>query len=184
MLWPDRRRDTATQFCDLFELKKLDFEAWSPALNDDQPDPKDKLNEATVEDVVREVERTRIRSIRNRRDQVLTDIVDTAQASSLEPSSNPTGSEEIPFPFIKFYQGDSQVGIAFPVVGFPDSILLQGRHDLLTLNKLDLASACIVYDELGMTAKLKGHLDWLNQSLAVRTVSVATISKWLKGLVP
>jgi hypothetical protein len=114
----------------------------------------------------------------------LTEIVDTASKGTLAASVSPTGSKEIPFSFVDFRDGEDRVGLAFPVVGFPDSLLLQSRHDLLKLQNLDLGSACVVYDELGMTAELKGHLNWLNESLAIRTVPVAAIGAWLEDIAP
>jgi hypothetical protein len=182
VLWPNRRRDSATQFCDLFQLTQRDFVNWSPPLGVDAADPQDVLDDTTVEKIMHEVERTRIRSIRNRRDQVLTEIVDTASDQALAANVSPTGNTHIPCSFIEFRNGEELVGLAFPVVGFPDSVLLHDRHDLLQLKQLDLASACVVYDELGMTAKLKGHLEWLNDSLAIRTVPVTALSGWLRGL--
>lgn len=184
LLWPERQRDKATQFCDLLPLKMTDFVSWSPTLSDDNPDPSDQLKDDAIETIVHEVERTRIRSIRNRRDQVLTEIVDTAQAGSLETNVSPTGSNDIPYPYVNFRRDDVEIGRAFPVVGFPNSILLHDRHDRLKLNKFDVVNACVVYDELGMTAQLRSHLEWLNQSLAIRTVPVTAISEWLKGLKP
>jgi hypothetical protein len=182
VLWPNRRRDSATQFCDLFQLTQSGFVNWSPPLGVDGADPRDVLDDTTVENIMHEVERTRIRSIRNRRDQVLTEIVDTASDQALAANVSPTGNTHIPCSFIEFRNGEELVGLAFPVVGFPDSVLLHDRHDLLQLKQLDLASACVVYDELGMTAKLKGHLEWLNNSLAIRTVPVTALGGWLGGL--
>ena len=183
VLWPDRKRDPATRFCDLFDLQRRDFVSWSPPLVPDyQPDPTDVLTGTIVDEIIREVERTRIRSIRNRRDQVLTEIVDSTKSGPLKSFVNPTGKKEIPFSFIEFRQDDQPVGIAFPVVGFPDSILLNNRHDLLEKNRLALESACVVYDELGMTPSLKSHLIWLNKSLKIRTVAITGIAEWLEGL--
>jgi hypothetical protein len=182
VLWPERRRDPATQFCDLFSLQRLNFVSWSPPLVPDyDPDPKDALTDETIANIVREVERTRIRSLRNRRDQVLTEIVDSAKSGPLKSYVNATGKTGMPISFIEFHKDDTPVGVAFPVVGFPDSILLNNRHDLLETNKLPLNSACVVYDELGMTPALKSHLIWLNKSLHIQTVAITKIAEWLEA---
>jgi TIR domain len=183
VLWPERKQDPATQFCDPYFLQRQDFVSWSPpVVIDYQPDPKDVLTDTTVDKIVREVERTRIRSIRNRRDQVLTEIIDSTKSGPLKSFVNPTGKKGIPFSFIEFQKDDKPVGLAFPVVGFPDSILLNNRHDLLEKNQLVMESACVVYDELGMTPALKSHLIWLNKNLKIRTVAITGIAAWLGGL--
>ena len=184
ILWPQRPRDPATQFCDLVGLERTDFVKWSPELTSDQPDPADMLKPDVVAKIVREVERTRIRSIRNRRDQVVTEIVDQAQHRSLQANVSPTGDKSIPVSFVEFDQGAQRVALAFPIVGCPDSILLQSRHELLQLRQLDLATACVVFDEYRMTPDLKRHLEWLNDFLQIRTVPITSIDSWLRRIVP
>ena len=108
--------------------------------------------------------------------------MDSTNAGGLESFVNPTGTREFPHSFIEFHKGGSPVGLAFPVVGFPDSILLNTRHDLLEKNRRALESACVVYDELGMTPALKSHLFWLNRSLKIQTVAITAIAGWLESL--
>jgi len=183
VLWPDRKQDQATQFCDLFELHRLDFTHWSPPVAPNyQPDPDDRLTDATIDRLIHEVERTRIRSIRTRRDQVLTEIIDATRSGPLKSVVNPTGNRDFPNSFVEFYRGDQPVGVAFPVIGFPDSVLLHDRHDRLESHQRDLNSACVIYNELAITPALKHHLLWLNKSLKIQTIPITEVAQWLEGL--
>lgn len=182
-LWPERSRNPATQFCDLFELRRTNFASWSPPLDQNyDPNPDDKLTDAAIEELIRAVERTRIRSIRNRRDQVVTEIIDATNKCGAHAYPNLTGTTTLASSFIRFRRDDDREAMVFPVVGFPDSILLHDRHDLLHKNKMPFETACVVYDELGMTSALRDHLVWLNASLKIQTVPVTEIAQWLKDL--
>lgn len=182
VLWPGRKQDEATSFCDDLPLDRLNFVSWSPQYDYDQADPGDILKPDTIQKIVREVERTRIRSIRTRRDQVLTEIIDACKEETCQAFSNPTGNSAIPFSHIEFRDGNNHIGYAFPVVGFPDSITLQKRHE--SLDPANTSSACVLYDELGMITDFKDHLRWLNESLEIQTVSVSAIGQWLKRIYP
>lgn len=162
LLWPDLRRTPGTDFSDLVQLTARDFIATNRSLQD-----------STLRRVVTAAERSRIRSLKSRRDRVVSDLIDQSRAKHLRAVLQPAGP-------IELFRASRRVGTAFPVVGVPDAQTIQHHESLLTPNARQTCR--IVYDGLGVRPRWVDHLQWLTCSHRLIASPITNVDTWLEGL--
>jgi len=162
LLWPGLVRTPGTDFSDLVQLTTRDFVAVNGGLQD-----------STVRRIVEAAERSRIRSLKSRRDRVVSDFIDQARANHLRAVLQPAGP-------IELFRASRRVGTAYPVVGVPDAQTIQEHEALLTP---DLHQTCrVVYDGLGVRPRWFDHLVWLTCSHRLVASPITNVDTWLGGL--
>lgn len=185
VLWPGRPQSPGTGFCDPFPLQSIKFVNGSA-------DASDTLKPDCLGDLMQAVERTRIRSIRHRRERVIGEILTHANQHQLTADVYPVGTNELRAGNVELLKAGELVGRAFTVLGLPSSILVQERCDELdrivtsTKTKDGLTSVKLIYDELGIHPDHAKHLQWLNEKLdresTVQTLPLTTLANWIAGL--
>ena len=179
VLWPGRAQAPGTGFCDPFPLRTEDF------VNKNADDA-DTLLADRLHELVQETERTRIRSIRHRRERVIGELMSQASHAGMTASVHPVGTKDVRAASIELIRSGQIVGRALPVLGLPNSMLVHSRSDELQQAGITAGTVRLVYDELGIHPDHAAHLDWLNGRLdpnfAVQTQPLATVADWMGSL--
>jgi hypothetical protein len=143
-------------------------------------DAADRLTDERLQHVLAEAERSRIRSLKTRRDRVVTDLVEQARDHQLEAVIHPVEAVVNPVGSIELRRGDKRLAVVIPLVGVPDAVIIHQLETILTSAHPSMSK--IVYDGLGMQPDWADHLDWLNRHHRLQTSQVATLDSWLGGL--
>jgi hypothetical protein len=159
VLWPGRAQAPGTGFCDAFPLRLNDFV-------DQSADKTDTLVAARLRELVQETERTRIRSIRHRRERVIAELMSQASHAGMTASVYPVGTKRMRGASIELTRSGQVVGRALPVLGLPNSMLVHNRSDELQQAGIGVGTVRLVYDELGIHPS-RGPprlVEWASQS--------------------
>ena len=166
LVWPGHNRTKGTEFCDYISLDRGKF------ING-TADVEDRLNDDSIDIILSTAETSRIRSLNSRRMRVVADFVDQAKAARLEPIVHPVEG-------IDLHRNDAIVASVIPVVGVPDAHVVQQQESRVVSQ--NLSKTRIVYTGLGVDRDYSNHLEWLNQSHNLRTITVEQSENWLKTL--
>lgn len=173
LIWPDQTRTPGTEFSDCIQLVLQDFSNGSA-------DVADLLTNDVMKKVLTEAERSRIRSLKARRDRVVTDLVEQAHDHHLDAVIHPVEAVVNPVGSIELRRSDQRIAIAIPLVGIPDAVTIQQLEKILSPTHHSVSK--IVYDGLGIQPDWADHLDWLNRHHRLQTSQVTTLGSWLGGL--
>ncbi|MBS1960868.1 MAG: toll/interleukin-1 receptor domain-containing protein [Bdellovibrionales bacterium] len=167
LIWPGHSRDLGSYLCDSIYLETKDFL--------ETGNGKDaRLRGPLVKKIVGKTEELRSRALAARRNRVVTELCRIANELGYR------SVDEVAGPVLMRSTGIKPV-IAFPVIGHPDSHLVQETFsDCMKRKAFRKASQCLVYDPLGMWAGKHSHLSWLNDYLPIQTVPITGVASWLK----
>ncbi len=179
LVWPkdpaapkEHKPFPGTELCDRFSLDLEDFVPRPPTSSSTLTDP-------CVQLILQAAERSRIRSLSNRRRRLSDTICTTAHYLNLEVSMHPVCPYGI-------RRNDSVVGHVIPYIGLPDARSVQDHEDEIKKNQCndvyDERSLAIVFEGLGMDSDWNAHLDWLNARNPIPVTSTARLSTWMGGL--
>lgn len=150
---------------------RLDMDLCVPiVLRTDSFDADGRLTEATLTDVLNQVEAIRARSFAARRSRVVGDLQAYAVAAGTTAYLQPNGTVDV-------QHGGRKIRVQ-PVVGHPESELIHDTHDSCASLGPDTVGA-IIFDDLGLYPSKNAHLKWLNTYLPVRAVGVSELPAWL-----
>ena len=76
---------------------------------------------------------------------------------------------------------DNNVNVFIPAVGVPQSYDCFESLQFKALLKNPKTSIYLIYDDLRIKRRWIDHLDWLNQSLEVKTIKKNDFSLWLQS---
>jgi len=176
---PGRAQAPGTGFCDPFPLRNSDFV-------NGVTDATGTLNATRLGDLIQSTERTRIRSIRHRRERVMGDAVAQATQLGLTSAVYPVGTNTFPVANIELYKSGNLVGRLLPALGLPTSIAIHEGWTDLDKAGWDVQSARLVYDEVGIHPDHFQHLTWLNDRLdvnrSIQTQPLTNLKTWLRSL--
>ncbi|NVJ00834.1 toll/interleukin-1 receptor domain-containing protein [Myxococcus sp. AM009] len=166
LIWPPpHKRTVGTELCEPVYLESKDFQG-TPS------DPRSTLLDSQIEEVVAFAEATRARSLASRKNRVITEFCKQLEGQGVNVVVQPSGRLEVQHPS----RGVTHV---FPVVGHPETTLLQQIEDECSKCGTPPPRGCLIYDPLGMWPRKAAHLEWLNKSLPIKSLAVTEVLKWL-----
>jgi hypothetical protein len=173
VLWPDEKPYPEMSLGFLFELLDNDLDSNTPC-----------LTQSCVERLLPEIEKSRIRSVRTRRDRIIRQLNQDAKDIGLSMTYCPAGSDTLPLPHVSLWQAASAspVAVLLTADGTPDCQELYSRKRALNDAHHPTDGARLVYDQIGVLAGQVQTLDWLNQHLDMKSVSVQEARRWMNGL--
>jgi hypothetical protein len=154
VLWPDVDADQHSAFSKFYDLEESSFT--SGVSNE----VSSTLSNDTVDDLCGQVESLRARAMSARYRYLVDGFCDLARDKGRDVSINPER-------YISLNGGHEEVSI-FPAIGVPNSEILE-EIELLHQKLGRSAKIGVIYDERGILAKWRGHLDWLNGHLPPKT---------------
>ena len=166
VIWPGVRRDPRTR---LFEPLYLDD-------NDFDTNSSGQLSPAKSVEICALVESLRARSLANRQAELIGSLRDRAADHKLETTIQPNRCIDV-----RCNDEERTFTRVFPTVGIPDSEAFHADA-LAPFQGATPKQIVLLYDALNVAPHWKTHLDWLHQSLPVKTVKVFEVDRWLSGL--
>ena len=164
LIWPGVGRDRKTELFEPRYLKQDEFEVQNSA----------RLRPEKVAEICTLVESLRAGSLSRRKSELVGTLRESAAAKSLSTAIQASGYVDV------HCQTDAYSRV-LPTVGVPDSEAIHA----CALDPVDGATpseVVLLYDALNVTAKWRGHLDWLSDHLPVRTLKLEEVNTWLGGL--
>jgi TIR domain len=164
LIWPGVTRDRKTELFEAHYLTSNDFAA----------DDATRLRKEKVAEICTLVESLRAVSLSRRKSELVGTLQEIAKAKSLSTAIQSSGYVDVRCDADKFAR-------VLPSVGVPDSETIHS----CALNPVEGATpsqVVLLYDGLNVTARWRGHLDWLSGHLPVRTVKLEEVNTWLGGL--
>ena len=142
-----------------------------------------QLHQPIVQDIVRKIMATRIRSIGARRQRIVNDFL--ALVETFSTSSNIeyyiTLKQEI---WIK--KGSKKICWVWPSTRQPTSLLIHQKLEAPKTPPMKFADTPrdesndrILFDDLGIHNDHRFHLDWLRKHLPFKTISLEAVNDWL-----
>ncbi|MXO56690.1 toll/interleukin-1 receptor domain-containing protein [Pontixanthobacter gangjinensis] len=165
LLWPGIAPEPNSAFSVYSRLQNRDF-----AYIEKAPDRLSRLQPATVDKIILQLESLRARAIAARH----TDLFDSVSDAALEVGAQATLH---PQRYMTLRRGGRDVAI-LPTVGVPSSPRLHGFLDVIRDEHAGFELTAI-YDERGVLDSWRSHLSWLAEHLPVKTVENGQFLNWL-----
>lgn len=159
IIWPGRNLDPHNQLCEKMQLNDDDFEGGL-------------LKDEVVVEITRRVESLRARNMAARQDDLVGEFIKEASKFKRQLVQE--------YKYLVEYGNGRPKNVFIPAVGVPQSYDCYnslGFKDMLRCPDVRLH---LIYDDLRIKQRWIRHLDWLNQSLEVKTIKKKDFAKWLK----
>ena len=161
--WPEHsikaHRDAEISFP--IQLKDNDF-------NDENK----RLNGNIVNQIIKNVESIRARTLAARRDNLISNFIKIAKSNGYEPQLDS-------YKIISMTKSNEEI-VLVPAVGIPNSLNYESSSSLIKeIKKKDYEHVYILFDETCIRDFWLKHLKWLDSSLTVKTLSILGAQKWL-----
>jgi hypothetical protein len=169
LIWPDNKLERMAEICFPRQLFSHDF-------NNHNFNNKDfsKLIDATVNEIVQQVESVRARNLASRQDELITNFLNTARKYSKKVNLQPER-------FITEELGENKRRIFIPTVGIPQSINCEDSSALKKeIINYSVDEVYLIYDDLRIREKWLKHLDYLNLHLDVKTIKKQEFESWIQ----
>ncbi|MGM8871003.1 toll/interleukin-1 receptor domain-containing protein [Psychrobacter sp. 2Y5] len=135
-------------------------------------DKNERLNGNIVDQIIKNVESIRARTLAARRDNLISNFVKIAKSNGYEPQLDS-------YKIITMSKDDEEI-VLVPAVGIPNSLNYESSSTLIKeIKKKDYEHICILFDETCIRDFWLKHLEWLDSSLTVETLSILRVQKWL-----
>ncbi|MDI1317440.1 toll/interleukin-1 receptor domain-containing protein [Flavobacterium sp.] len=167
LIWPDNDFQDFAQLAHSIKLKNNDFD--KPLFSDLT---KGRLGIEKVDEIINLVESVRARNLAARQDALITEFTQAANDNKVEVNLQFSRyiTENLP-------NGKRRVYI--PTIGVPQSINCFNSERLIkTIEKGEVDSIHLIYDEMSIRDYWLEHLDWLNEYLKVQTIKKQNFNKW------
>jgi len=169
LLWPD---------CDFENFAHLAFSLKLESKDFDRPIFSDlsngRLKENIIPAVINLVEGARARNLASRQDALITDFTQAAHNNSID----------VNLQYSRYISHDLVGGkriIYIPTVGIPQSINCHNSQKLIAkIEKGDIKSIHLIYDEMSIRDYWLEHLDWLNTYLEILTIKKQDFNNWFQ----
>jgi hypothetical protein len=169
LLWPDCDFEKYSQLAYSMKLKNNDFDR--PLFSDLA---KGRLVKPVVDEAINLVEGVRARNLASRQDSLITDFTQAGHNNNIE----------LNLQFSRYITQELPTGkriVYIPTVGIPQSINCQNSQRLIQrIEKKEIDSIHLIYDDLSIRDYWLNHLDWLNQRLEIQTIKKQNFNIWFK----
>lgn len=167
LVWPDNDFQDFAHLAHSIKLKDNDFD--KPLFDDLS---KGRLKHIKVAEIVDLVESVRARNLAARQDALITEFTQAASDNNVE----------VNLQFSRYITENLSNGkrrIYIPTIGIPQSINCFNSERLIkTIEKGEVDSIHLIYDEMSIRDFWLEHLDWLNDYLKVQTIKKQNFNKW------
>ncbi|WP_299066562.1 toll/interleukin-1 receptor domain-containing protein [uncultured Psychrobacter sp.] len=135
-------------------------------------DKNERLNDNIVDQIIKNVESIRARTLAARRDNLISNFVKIAKSNGYEPQLDS-------YKIISMSKDNEEI-VLVPAVGIPNSLNYESSSTLIKeIKKKDYEYIYILFDETCIRDFWLKHLEWLDSSLTVETLSILRAQKWL-----
>jgi hypothetical protein len=169
LLWPDCDFEKYSQLAYSMKLKNNDFDR--PLFSDLA---KGRLVKPVVDEAINLVEGVRARNLASRQDSLITDFTQAGHNNNIE----------LNLQFSRYITQELPTGkriVYIPTVGIPQSINCQNSQRLIQrIEKKEIDSIHLIYDDLSIRDYWLNHLDWLNERLEIQTIKKQNFNTWFK----
>lgn len=168
-IWPNHRLERMAEVCYPYQLLNSNFEN---GIYDNKNTS--KLNDETVNNLVKQVESIRARNLASRQDNLITEFLNTARKYGKKVNIQPERfiTEEI--------EGKKR-RIFIPSVGIPQSFDCNTSSKLKKeISEYSVKEVYLIYDDIRIREKWLNHLSYLNEYLDVKTIKKQEFDIWLQ----
>lgn len=168
-IWPNHRLERMAEVCYPYQLLNSNFEN---GIYDNKNTS--KLNDETVNNLVKQVESIRARNLASRQDNLITEFLNTARKYGKKVNIQPERfiTEEI--------EGNKR-RIFIPSVGIPQSFDCNTSSKLKKeISEYSVKEVYLIYDDIRIREKWLNHLSYLNEYLDVKTIKKQEFDIWLQ----
>jgi hypothetical protein len=167
LIWPDNDFQDFAQLAHSIKLNNNDFD--KPLFSDLT---KGRLEIKKVAEIVNLVESVRARNLAARQDALITEFTQAANDNNVE----------VNLQFSRYITENLKNGkrrVYIPTIGVPQSINCFNSERLIkTIEKDEVDSIHLIYDEMSIRDYWLEHLDWLNDYLKVQTIKKLNFNEW------
>lgn len=168
-IWPNHKLERMAEVC--FPYQLVDTHFVNRVYNDKDIS---KLNDDTVNDLVKQVESIRARNLASRQDNLITEFLNSARKYGKNVTIQPERyiTEEIE---------DNKRRIFIPSVGIPQSFDCNTSSELKKeIKEYSVEEVYLIYDDVRIREKWLKHLSYLNKYLDVKTIKKQEFDIWLQ----
>ena len=167
LIWPDNDFQDFAQLAHSIKLANSDFD--SCIITNLKSD---RLKKNSVSHIINEVESVRARNLAARQDALITEFTQAANDNKVE----------VNLQFSRYITENLSNGnrrVYIPTIGVPQSINCFNSERLIKkIEKGEVDSIHLIYDEMSIRDHWLEHLDWLNNYLKVQTIKKLNFNKW------
>ena len=160
LIWPGVKIDPHDQIIEQMYLTEADFE-------------RGELREPILLQVAQRVESVRSRNMAARQDSLVGEFIKDAHRVGRQMVQE--------YKYLIERRDNGEINVFIPAVGVPQSIDCYESLKFRTLLQNETAAIYLIYDDLRVKDKWIRHLDWLNESLEVKTIKKKGFAKWLQN---
>ena len=164
IIWPDYTPDIHNLLCE--PIQKM-------FMNEDFHNGSCCITEECIENIVNAVESVRARNLAARQDNLVGEFVEEARKQGRQLIQE--------YRYLVETLKDDIIRLFIPAIGIPQSY---DCFDSLRFRKLldnEKIELFLIYDDLRIRKKWVEHLEWLNESLEVKTIKKKDFELWLKN---
>ncbi|PUV24161.1 toll/interleukin-1 receptor domain-containing protein [Sphingobacterium athyrii] len=169
VIWPTHKLERIAEICFPYQLSEANFVKGIY-------DKKDisKLNDDTVNALVKQVESIRARNLASRQDNLITEFLNTAQKYGKNMAIQPER-------FITENITEKKRRLFIPSVGIPQSFDCNTSSELKReIKEFSVEEVYLIYDDVRIREKWLKHLSYLNEYLDVKTIKKQEFDTWLQ----
>jgi hypothetical protein len=167
LIWPDNEFQDFAQLAHSIKLANGDFDSCLITKL-----KSDRLKKIKVSSIINEVESVRARNLAARQDALITEFTQAANDNNVE----------VNLQFSRYITENLSNGkrrVYIPTIGVPQSINCFNSERLIKkIEKGEVDSIHLIYDEMSIRDYWLEHLDWLNDYLKVQTIKKHNFNKW------
>lgn len=167
LIWPDCDFEDFAYLAYSKQLSNKDFD--KPLFADLD---KGRLKGDVLPEILNLVESTRARNLASRQDSLITDFTQSAHNNNVE----------VNLQYSRYVTQDLSSGkriVYIPTIGIPQSINCHNSQKLITkIEKNEIDSIHLIYDEMSIRNYWLEHLDWLNNYLEIKTIKKQNFNDW------
>ena len=160
LIWPGVKIDPHDQMIEQIYLTEGDFDSG-------------ELKESILLQVAQRVESVRARNMAARQDNLVGEFIKDALKVGRHMLQE--------YKYLIERRDNGEFNVFIPAVGVPQSIDCYESLQFRSLLKNDNATLYLIYDDLRVKDKWIKHLDWLNESLEVKTIKKKGFAEWLQN---
>lgn len=167
LLWPDCDFENFAHLAFSMKLKNADFD--KPLFSELS---QGRLKQLIIPEIINLVESARARNLASRQDALITEFTQAAHNNNVK----------VNLQYSRYISQDLSSNkriIYIPTVGIPQSINCQNSQKLTAkIEKGEINSIHLIYDEMSIRDYWLEHLDWLNNYLEIKTIKKQEFNNW------
>ena len=160
IIWPGQNLDAHNELCEKIQLVDGDFENGI-------------LKDKIIREITFKVESLRARNMAARQDDLVGEFIKEASKVGRQLVQE--------YKYLVEYDKGEPKNIFIPAVGVPQSYDCYNSLEFKEMLECPNIKLHLIYDDLRIKRKWIDHLDWLNNSLEVKTIKKNDFAIWLKN---